>query len=179
MLDQARKLAAERSLPNVEWRTGDVYRLPFADSAFDIVTCRFAVHHFQRPAAALGEMARVCRSGGRLLVCDGVASNDADKALAFNTMERHRDPSTVEFRTLTYLRELFRGAGLPPPAESTYQVAYECERMIAQSFPAGDDRDTLRAMIAQLIAGDAMDSGTVAGSPQFVYPVVILTATKP
>jgi len=42
MLDQARALAAERNLVNVEWQLGDVYRLPFADGSFDIVSCRFA-----------------------------------------------------------------------------------------------------------------------------------------
>ncbi len=52
MLDQARKLAASQGLANVEWHQGDVYALPFADSAFDIVSCRFAFHHLDEPARA-------------------------------------------------------------------------------------------------------------------------------
>jgi len=60
MLDQARALAAERNLVNVEWQLGDVYRLPFADGSFDIVSCRFAFHHLEEPAKAFAEMVRVC-----------------------------------------------------------------------------------------------------------------------
>ncbi|MBL6750056.1 MAG: methyltransferase domain-containing protein [Nevskia sp.] len=179
MLEQARALARERGLSNVEWQAGDVYRLPFADAAFDIVSCRFAIHHFQDPAAAVAEMARVCRPGGRIVLCDGVASSDPAKAAAFNAMERHRDPSTAEFRTLRFLAGLFTGAGLPPPEVVPFQVAYERERMIAQSFPVDDDRGRLRQMIDGLIAGDAMDVGSVAGGITFIYPAAVLAATRP
>ncbi len=74
MLEQARKLSAEQGLRNVAWMKSDVYALPFADACFDIVTCRFAFHHFERPEAAFDEMLRVCRHGGRVVVCDGLAS---------------------------------------------------------------------------------------------------------
>ncbi len=80
---------------------------------FDIVTCRFAFHHFQEPEKALAEMVRVCRPGGRVVLCDGVASDDPAKAGAFNRMERHRDPSTVEFRPLAFHLSLFAGAACP------------------------------------------------------------------
>lgn len=179
MLEQARALARERRLHNVEWRAGDVYRLPFDDAAFDIVSCRFAVHHFQDPPAAVAEMTRVCRPGGRIVLCDGVASADPAKAAAFNAMERHRDPSTAEFRTLRYLAALFDGAGLPPPEVVSFQVAYQRESMVAQSFPADDDRERLRRMIDGLIAGDAMDVGTVAGGSTFIYPAAVLATIRP
>jgi ubiquinone/menaquinone biosynthesis C-methylase UbiE len=61
MLDQAGALTVKRDLVNVEWRLGDVYRLPFADDSFDIVSCRLAFHHFEEPAKAFAEMLRVCR----------------------------------------------------------------------------------------------------------------------
>jgi ubiquinone/menaquinone biosynthesis C-methylase UbiE len=111
MLEQARGFARRQSLDNVEWRAGDVYQTPFADGSFDIVTCRFAFHHFEKPALAFAEMVRLVATGGRVVVCDGLASEQPAKAEAFNAMERRRDPSTVEFRTLTYLRRLFEAAG--------------------------------------------------------------------
>src|SRR5262245_11757292 len=49
MLEEARKLAARSSVGNVAWHRGDVYALPFADGAFDIVSCRFAFHHLEEP----------------------------------------------------------------------------------------------------------------------------------
>ena len=78
--------------------------------------------------------------GGRVVLCDAVASDDAAKAAAFNAMERLRDPSTVEFRPLGFLLALFRNAGLPEPTARFYQVPAERDRLLAASFPADDDR---------------------------------------
>jgi ubiquinone/menaquinone biosynthesis C-methylase UbiE len=156
MLAEARRLAAERGLENVAWHLGDVYALPFADGAFDIVSCRFAFHHLEEPAKALAQMIRVCRPGGRIVLCDAVASDDPAKAAAFNRMERHRDPSTVEFRPLGSLQGLFRDVGLPEPQLSFFQVPAERERLVAVAFPANDDRALLRAMIDAGVAGDTM-----------------------
>jgi ubiquinone/menaquinone biosynthesis C-methylase UbiE len=180
MLDQARRLAAKAAIANVAWNRGDVYTLPFADGAFDIVSCRFAFHHFEEPARAFAEMVRVTRPGGRVVLCDAVASDDPAKAAAFNAMERHRDPSTVAFRTLVFLRGLFADAGLPEPELSFYGVPAERDRLIAMSFPAGDDRAGLRAMIDAGVEGDAMGVNTRcdAGTVRFEYPAVVLAAVK-
>ena len=181
MLEEARKLAGRSGLHNVAWHEGDVYALPFADGAFDIVSCRFAFHHLQQPVRAFGEMVRVCRPGGRVVLCDAVASDDHAKAAAFNRMERHRDPSTVEFRPLAFLRGLFGLAGLPAPSQRFYQVPAERDAVIAISFPAGDDRLLLRTMIDQSVEGDIMGLGARhdGNTVRFAYPSVILSAVKP
>jgi ubiquinone/menaquinone biosynthesis C-methylase UbiE len=80
MLVQARKLSSRLRLPNVSWYLGNVGALPFANGTFDIVSCRFAFHHFEQPEKAFAEMVRVCRTGGRIVVCDAVASGDSSKA---------------------------------------------------------------------------------------------------
>jgi SAM-dependent methyltransferase len=180
MLDQARTLAKERNLANVAWHLGDVYELPFSDASFDIVTCRFAFHHLQRPLVALEEMKRVCNPGGRIVVCDGVAADDPAKAAAFNRMERHRDPSTVEFRPLSVMLGMFAAAALPPPSITPFQVPTEREALIEGSFPVGDDRAALRKMIDQSIDGDTMGLGAHrdGGTVRFSYPSVILVSSK-
>lgn len=147
MLKQARGLASRQSLDNVEWRAGDVYQTPFADSSFDVVTCRFAFHHFENPALAFAEMVRLAAPSGRIVVCDGLASDEPAKAEAFNAMQRRRDPSTVEFRTLLYLRRLFEAAGLGDPQVQRFDVPYLASDLIARSFPVNDDRAGLLAMI--------------------------------
>ena len=180
MLAEARRLAAGAGVENVAWHRGDVYALPFAAAAFDIVSCRFAFHHLEAPARALAEMVRVCRPGGRIVLCDAVASDDPAKAAAFNAMERHRDPSTVAFRPLGFLLALFRDAGLPEPTARFYQVPAERDRLLAASFPANADRAGLRAMIDRSVNGDSMgvnarrDGVTV----RFDYPAVVLVAVK-
>jgi ubiquinone/menaquinone biosynthesis C-methylase UbiE len=181
MLTEARSLAAARDLENTEWHQGDVYCLPFGAASFDIVSCRFAFHHFEAPERAFAEMLRACRPGGRIVLCDAVASDDPAKAAAFNRMERHRDPSTVAFRPLASLYRLFADAGLPAPSTRTYQVPAERERLIAMSFPVDDDREQLRRMIDASVDGDTMGLGShqQADTVCFSYPAVVLVAVKP
>ncbi|WP_414643447.1 class I SAM-dependent methyltransferase [Candidatus Binatus sp.] len=67
----AEKMRAERGLANVSFQKGDVEsRLPFKDGEFDVVVCRFAVHHFAFPVKVISEMARVCRADGLVAVED-------------------------------------------------------------------------------------------------------------
>jgi demethylmenaquinone methyltransferase/2-methoxy-6-polyprenyl-1,4-benzoquinol methylase len=57
----------ERNVPKV---AGDATRLPFADQSFDAVTISFGLRNVVDHEAALREMARVTRPGGRLVVCE-------------------------------------------------------------------------------------------------------------
>lgn len=180
MLDEARKLSLREGLHNVAWHRGDLYALPFAAETFDIVSCRYAFHHLLEPARALAEMVRVCRHGGCVVLCDAFASDDPIKAAAFNAMERHRDPSTVEFRSLGFLRGLFAKTGVREPVERFYGVPAEMERLIAMAYPANDDREGLRAMIEAAVDQDAMGIGArrEGGAVRFDYPVVVFAAVK-
>jgi SAM-dependent methyltransferase len=57
---------------NLEFRAGDVYGLPTADAAFDVVHGHQLLHHLSDPVAALVEMRRACRPAGV------VAARDTD-----------------------------------------------------------------------------------------------------
>jgi demethylmenaquinone methyltransferase/2-methoxy-6-polyprenyl-1,4-benzoquinol methylase len=59
----------KRAHPGLDLLAGDALRLPFADAAFDAVTISFGLRNVSDVEAALTEMARVTRSGGRLVVC--------------------------------------------------------------------------------------------------------------
>jgi demethylmenaquinone methyltransferase / 2-methoxy-6-polyprenyl-1,4-benzoquinol methylase len=52
------------------WVAGDALRLPFRDEAFDAVTISFGLRNVADTVAALAEMRRVTRPGGRLVVCE-------------------------------------------------------------------------------------------------------------
>jgi demethylmenaquinone methyltransferase / 2-methoxy-6-polyprenyl-1,4-benzoquinol methylase len=54
----------------VRFVAGDALQLPFRDQAFDAVTISFGLRNVADPAAALGEMLRVTRPGGRLVICE-------------------------------------------------------------------------------------------------------------
>lgn len=61
------KAGAARAVPKV---AADATRLPFGDAMFDAVTISFGLRNVVDNLAGLREMARVTRSGGRLVVCE-------------------------------------------------------------------------------------------------------------
>lgn len=68
-------LAVARRKPEpVTWVEGLADALPFEDASFDAVASQFAFMFFDDPPAALAEMLRVLRPGGRMAVavCDAV-----------------------------------------------------------------------------------------------------------
>jgi ubiquinone/menaquinone biosynthesis C-methylase UbiE len=68
----------EKGVPgNVELVASDVADLPFADGELDAAFSTMTYHEFAGPAA-VAEVARVLRSGGRLVVFDWSADGDGD-----------------------------------------------------------------------------------------------------
>ncbi len=63
-------VARRRLGATADLRPGRADALPFDDGAFDVVVSTNAFHFFPRPEAALREMWRVLRPGGRLVVTD-------------------------------------------------------------------------------------------------------------
>ena len=68
MLQAARRRL--RDFHNVDVRRGELEALPIEDRELDAAIMMLVLHHVPDPAAALGEAARVLKSGGRLMVCD-------------------------------------------------------------------------------------------------------------
>ena len=100
----------------------DAASMPFEDDAFDLVTCRLAVHHFADPAVQLTEMARVCKPGGIVVVVDLITVADPDHdgsdaevkcaAAEHNRLEILRDPSHTRALSATELCGLVSASGL-------------------------------------------------------------------
>ena len=61
---------ARAKVPDAEFRTGDFTSLPFEDNSFDLAVCALALTHLRDPEAAIGELARVVRPGGRVVLTD-------------------------------------------------------------------------------------------------------------
>lgn len=56
--------------PGLAFTAGDALRLPFDSESFHAVTISFGLRNVVDPEAALAEMRRVTRPGGRLVVCE-------------------------------------------------------------------------------------------------------------
>jgi demethylmenaquinone methyltransferase / 2-methoxy-6-polyprenyl-1,4-benzoquinol methylase len=65
-------LRAGASKPSrlVRFVAGDALALPFAGAVFDLVTISFGLRNVADPDAALAEMLRVTKPGGRLVICE-------------------------------------------------------------------------------------------------------------
>jgi ubiquinone/menaquinone biosynthesis C-methylase UbiE len=72
VVEAARAGAAGSGPDNVTFEVADLFALPFRDDSFDVVHAHQVLQHVADPVAALEEMRRVCRPGGR------VAARDAD-----------------------------------------------------------------------------------------------------
>src|SRR2546428_522326 len=160
MVERARALAAEKGLGNVTWQIGDVLPLPYPDGAFSLVVSRFAFHHFPDPRAVLAEMKRVCAPDGRVALIDVAASDDPAKAVAFNRMEKLRDPSHVRALTLAELQALFPRVGLPPPRATFYPIKVELEGLLERSFPEPGDAERIRQTFVASLGDDGLGLGT-------------------
>lgn len=73
MLVIARQLADDLGR-EADLRDGDAEQLPFDDASFDTVVCALSLCTIPSPVAAVREMQRVLRPGGRLLLLDHIGS---------------------------------------------------------------------------------------------------------
>jgi ubiquinone/menaquinone biosynthesis C-methylase UbiE len=107
MLTAAAKLAEQRGVANVTFQLADATRLPFDSDRFDLVTSRVAAHHFADPRAALAEVRRVLRPGGRLALVDTVSPEEAPLDTFLQCVELLRDASHArDWRVSEWLRML-------------------------------------------------------------------------
>ena len=70
VLERASELAERRQVRNVQWKQGDLARLPLDDGSVDVALLSQTLHHASDPQRAVAEAARILRPGGRVLVLD-------------------------------------------------------------------------------------------------------------
>jgi len=179
MLERAKKLAAESGLTNIDWQLGDVSSMPFEDDAFSMVISRYAFHHFERPDIVLTEMTRVCRSGGAIVIIDSAPA--AEKAAAFNEVERCRDPSHTCALTADETSALVAMAGLQVSRRHLYAWDVTADSLVQRSFPTEIDRSELQRRYEADIGIDrmGMDARRVDGVVYLTFPTLITVAQKP
>jgi ubiquinone/menaquinone biosynthesis C-methylase UbiE len=93
MLNEARRIAAERSITNTDWVIGDAAHLPFQDDTFDLFTVRAAPHHFDDVGGFLAEAYRVLKPDRDAAFIDCAPPLPARDVL--HEVEVRRDPSHV------------------------------------------------------------------------------------
>jgi ArsR family transcriptional regulator len=75
LLARARRRCRDAGCDNVRFQRADVRSLPFADGSFDAAYSSMVLHHVPDPADAVGELARVTRPGGRVVIVEFTRHN--------------------------------------------------------------------------------------------------------
>jgi SAM-dependent methyltransferase len=109
---------AKRRVPDADLRQGGLDRLPYGDESFDVTLAVNALQFAADPAAALCEVHRVLRPGGRLAIgqfaapekCESTALHLAMEALV--PPERHEDHAPYALAAPGALERALAHAGL-------------------------------------------------------------------
>ncbi len=80
MLEQGQKFIEQAGIENISFQKGVAQNLPFADETFDIVSSRYAFHHFADPKPVISEMVRVCKTGGHAIIVDIIVPDESTAA---------------------------------------------------------------------------------------------------
>lgn len=78
LLDAAREISEEESL-SIDWRLGDAEKLPFTDASFDAAASTFGIMFASNQEAAISELVRVVRPGGRIAIAAWLPDSTAVK----------------------------------------------------------------------------------------------------
>ena len=174
MLQKACEKQESSGLNNTGFLLSDVESLPFPDKSFDIVSCRFAFHHFPDPMKALREMERVCKE--KIVIVDGVSSEDYEKSQFHNKIEKIRDPSHVRIYTLSEIRTMMDNIGAIITDIEHWDITQDFEDWIRR---AGTDED--KTMFIEGLMEQSIEEDTTGlhvknndGRLEFMYDTVIL-----
>lgn len=109
MLKRAgKKLKGRR---NVRFERSNILNLPYPDERFDAVVAANVIHLLENPAAALNELDRVCKSGGRLIIPTYMNKTDKGKRNGLSgAVKKVGTDFKNEFTFKTY-RQFFADAG--------------------------------------------------------------------
>ena len=180
MIEKAQKTQQEKGLSNIEWKIGDILPLPFADSKFSAVVCRYAFHHFLKPEAVLKEMIRVAKPNGQIAIID-VFTSSAAQSDVYDQVEKLKDPSHVRTLPLTELQAMTLRVGLINSKAEFYRIELGLEDNLKASFPKKKgDIDKIRQAVIADIGKDKIGMGACRkGNDVYLnFPIVAILGEK-
>jgi ubiquinone/menaquinone biosynthesis C-methylase UbiE len=153
MLHEGEQAAQREGLTNITFLRGAAEDLPYPDSVFDAVVCRFAVHHFVEPMVQAREMVRVCCPGGKVVLIDLVAPENRGEAAAYNRLEGLRDPSHTRALSAEEFRGILEGCRLTGIRTASRDVEVEAERWLALTSTPTARAQAIREELMQDVLG--------------------------
>ncbi len=153
MMEQGKKFIEEAGIENIRFQKGVVQDMPFEDESFDIVSSRYAFHHFADPRPVISEMVRVCKTGGHIIIVDIIVP-DESTATESNYYEWLCDPSHTRVLHPGEFETYFRLFGLDLLSARTRVLENEFIGWMDFSLTEKDNREEiLRAARSELDGG--------------------------
>jgi SAM-dependent methyltransferase len=183
---------ARRRTPQAQLRVGEIQELPYGNDTFDVVTAFNAIQYAVDPAAATGELARVCRPGGRVAI--GVWGDPA-RCETEGLFDRLRSlappppgtPAPLAVSEAGVVEELLTKAGLTEAGGAEVPVAFEFAdhdeawRHHSAAGPlqkvieiAGED--AVRRTLREVLEADRKPDGSLRQDNVFRYVIALKPA---
>lgn len=153
-VQRARAEAWRRGLTNVSFVVGNAERMAFPAESFDIAVCRFAFHHFPRPAEVVAEIGRVTRPRATVVILDMLASEDPAQAEYHNRLERLCDPSHARALPASEFEQIFAGQRFGVVYKQTRKTTFNMEEWITHGAPSRENTARIVELMEAAIEGD-------------------------
>lgn len=179
MLAVATRLASQRGVSNVSYVEARADSLPFLDASFDLAVSRFSIHHWPDPRAALREVARVLRPGGRVVLIDLVAPEDGLLDGFLNAVEVLRDPTHARSLRPSDWRAALSGAELAGDIVREWHFCQATEAWLARAAAAPWRAEAAHRLLREAPAAARAAFEIAADGSGFTVAAVVIAATRP
>lgn len=191
--------ARQRGLENVQFRQCPGDALPFADGSFDAVVCRLGAMFFPDPLAALREMLRVVKPGGRVaLAVWGKSEVNPFCYIITNVVSRHVEtppgdpdaPNAFRFAEPGKLARILEDAGAIDVSDRVFEFDVAAPLSAADFWKLrSETSDTLRSKLRNLPNDEQAEIGAEVedaireffpeGHMKFPTQMILVAGTAP
>lgn len=166
---------------NVVLEPADAHELPYPEDSFDLVVCGPSFHHLTHPRLVVKQMGRVVRPGGRVVIEDIIASEQAVRARYQDRLERLRDRSHPGYLRLSQIIAYCGEAGLRVRSIQIHDLPREFNEWLVghRSSPARIEH--IRRLMVGAVEADlsGLEVRPVDDTVLFTQQIASLVAEKP
>jgi len=175
---EGRRLAVAIGRDNIYFHAVPLHSLPFDRGQFDLVLCCLTLAQEPRPVAALTEMRRVLRSGGRVVVQEVTAFGHPSLDLKVWELERRRNPRHLLYYTEDQFYALLELAGLESETTEHSGMTQDFDYWADTGKVSVEEAGALKRVFFNLPLADQDRLDLVLGDDRisFTYPVTTVLA---
>ena len=181
---------AQASVPEGDFRVGEIEEMPYEDDYFDAVMAANSVQYAHNPINALQEIRRVCRPSGKISVCTWDVAEKNEQRLLHATISKYmpqkpkRSAGPFALAASGVLEKFVESAGLKVisgeivPVIFTYEnldkfVLHQFSTGANQKFIASFGADKFRDVISEFHEEHQGDDGVLRIHNQFRFVTAI------